>query len=580
MTAQAMTMIVPDRGAIPTGGLLVLLAVAGCSEAPASMEGAKPPRPVSTMVLGESSPSVPAEVTGSVVSWKTERLAFEVGGRVRQVIEPNEPVEPRVDPGQGAEARGTPLARLEDERFRIAAEADRAAVEVARRQIEAARVDLEQRLPARIDAARAEQQLARIELDRARRLTERAAGTRSALDQAETTLATASANLAAAEGERAAREAELRSLEAQAMQAEQRLAGAERDLADAVLFSPFRGQVAETHVTPGAFVQAGDPIATVQMMDPVAVEFEVSAEDSRRFRRWDTLSVLVDDGQGRPRSLDGVVYRTSAVADPSTRTFTVTLLVRNPFERPEVPDAIRNEPIARASAVVPLNVGAVVGGQTGLFADEASIGRDEDGPFLWRVTNRRMGESSIGDDGVLRVEKLRIEAGSDRVPFLGAWTFVPIAIVEGQAFDPERDLIVVDLEGVEGGDLGSWDGETVVLEQDRWLLRPGDVVRVDLGGGASPSGFYVPMKALRRESGRTFAFVADHDGPDRAIARRVEVSLPDRGAIFLGPSTLHRVEPIEPGALAEGDRLITEGVHYLGDGDAILELRNRPGGPY
>lgn len=561
------------------GGLLALLAMAGCSEAPASMGGAKPPRPVSTMVLGEMSPSVPTEVTASVVSWKTERLAFEVGGRVRQVIEPGEPVEPRIDPEQGSEAGGTPLARLEDERFRIAAEADRAAVEVARRQIEAVRVDLERRLPARIDAARAEEQLARIELDRARRLTERSAGTRSALDQAETTLATASANLAAAEGERAAREAELRSLEAQAMQAEQRLAGAERDLSDAVLFSPFRGQVAETHVTPGAFVQAGDPIATVQMMDPVAVEFEVSAGDSRRFRRWDTLSVLVDDGRGRPRSLDGVVYRTSAVADPSTRTFTVTLLVRNPIERPELPDGIRNEPIARASAVVPLNVGAVVGGQTGLFADEAAIGRDEEGAFLWRVTNRRMGESSIGDEGVLRVEKLRVEAEGDRVPFLGSWTFVPIAVVEGQAFDPDRDLIAVDL-AVEGGESGSWDGETVVLEQDRWLLRPGDVVRVDLGSEANPSGFYAPMKALRRESGRTFAFVADRGGPDRAIARQVEVSLPDRGAIFLGPSTLHRIEPIEPGALAEGDRLITDGVHYLSDGDAILELRNRPGGPY
>ncbi|WP_161602503.1 efflux RND transporter periplasmic adaptor subunit [Tautonia marina] len=570
-------MIVPDRGAIPMGGLLVLLAIAGCSEAPASVEGAKPPRPVSTMVLGESSPSVPSVVTAAVVSWKTEQLAFEVGGRVSQVIEPNERVEPKVDSEGGEPTLGTPLARLEDERFRIAVEADRAAVEVARRQIEAVRVDLEQRLPARIDAARAEEQLARIELERARRLTERSAGTRSALDQAETTLATAAANLAAAEGELAAREAELRSLEAQRMQAEQRLARAERDLADVVLFSPFRGQVAESHVTPGAFVQAGDPIATVQMMDPVAVEFEVSAEDSRRFRRWDTLSVLVEDGKGRPRSLDGVVYRTSAVADPKTRTFTVTLLVRNPIERPQVPDDLTGGPIARASAVVPLNVGSVVGGQTGLFADEASIGRDEDGPFLWRVTNRRLGESSIGDAGILRVEKLRIATGSDRVPFLGAWTFVPIEIVEGQAFDPERDLVVVDLT-VTDGDRGSWDGETVLLEQDRWLLRPGDVVRVDLGGEANPTGFYVPMKALRRESGRTFAFVVDEEHPDQPTARQVEVFLPDRGATFLGPSTLHRVEPVEPGRLAEGDRLIIDGVHYLTDGDAILEIQGRSGG--
>ncbi|WP_182830385.1 efflux RND transporter periplasmic adaptor subunit [Tautonia rosea] len=562
------------------GGLLLAMAMTGCSEAPASVEGAKPPRPVSTLMLRESSPSVPSEVTASVVSWKTEQLAFEVSGRVEQVIEPNEWVEPKVVSAAGDAGRGvlaTPLARLEDERFRIAVEADRAAVEVARRQIEAVRVDLEQRLPARIDAARAEEQLARIELDRARRLTERSAGTRSALDQAETTLATASANLAAAEGELASREAERRSLEAQAMQAEQRLANAERDLADVVLYSPFRGQVAESHVTPGAFVQAGDPIATVQMMDPVAVEFEVSAEDSRRFRRWDTLSVMVENSSDRPRSLDGVVYRTSAVADPSTRTFTVTLLVRNPIERPEVPDDLRGVPLARASAVVPLNVGSVVGGEATLFADEESIDQDENGPFLWRVTNRRMGESSIGDDGILRVEKLRIATGADRVPFLGAWTFVPIEIVEGQAVDPDRDLIVQNLT-IEQGALGSWDGETVLLEQDRWLLRPGDVVRVDLGGEENPSGVYVPMKALRRESGRTFVFVVDENVPGQPIARQVEVYLPDPGATFLGPTTLHRIEAVEPGRLKEEDRLIIDGVHYLSDGDAILEIRGRSGG--
>jgi hypothetical protein len=51
--------------------------------------------------------------------------------------------------------------------------------------------------------------------------------------------------------------------------------------------------------------------------------------------------------------------------------------------------------------------------------------------------------------------------------------------------------------------------------------------------------------------------------------------VPDRSAAFVGPSTLHRVEPLEPGAMAEGDRVVVEGVHFLTDGEAVVEVRGR-----
>lgn len=554
--------------------VVLLVGLSGCSPAVEPPAPAKPPRPVSTLTLTQTRPGVTAEVAGSVVSWKTEQIGFEVGGRVRRVIEPNETVEGRVVANHHKGkllSPGTPLAELDDERFQIAVQSARAGIEIIRRQIEAVQIDIAQRLPAEISAAEAERQRAELDLGRHRALVAKSATTQSQLDQAEAAMATTEANLARSKAELASRQAELRSLEAQALQAEQRLADEQRNLENTVLYSSFPGQVAATHIAPGSYVQPGDPAVTVQLMDPVLIEFELSAEASRGFQHGDSLRVRTIDQNKQPHELYASVYMTDAAADPQTRTFTVRLFARNQRMQMAPPPGFEGKQIARTTDLLPLNLGPVLSGSEQLFAEEESIHHDDEGAFLWKAVNRRLGEVAHGNNRLLEVEKLRIDAGSVSVPFLGNWNFTPVSVRSDQDFDPERDLIAGKLI-VEEGDADSWNGKWMLYDRGGWLLRPGELVQVELSAHASAPGFYVPMNAIRHESGKTYVFVIDAAASDQPLARRVDVSVAPADAVLSSQAPLERIEPLQPDALVAGMQLVMRGAHYLTDGDAVVVI--------
>ena len=65
--------------AISMAGLVLLI---GCAKPPPAPPA---PRPVSVVTLTETDPGRFARVTGSVASWKTDELGFEVEGRVEFV---------------------------------------------------------------------------------------------------------------------------------------------------------------------------------------------------------------------------------------------------------------------------------------------------------------------------------------------------------------------------------------------------------------------------------------------------------------------------------------------------------------
>jgi biotin carboxyl carrier protein len=277
----------------------------------------KPPKPVSTMVLRKSRPSYQHHTMASVAPWKAERIGFEQAGRVVQVIEPSEMVEAKGVEAKSFERKGSrngvALARLDDEQFRIAVDAAKADAAVAERRRDSNLISIEQRLPTVVKTAVAELKLAESELSRAERLA--SSISKSELDTVRTRASTAKLRVASAQSEYAQASAEQLALEAQVRQANQRVAEAERNLKNTTLFSSFPGQVAEIHVVPGTYVKEGDPIVTVQMVDPMLVEFEVTADNSRLYRRGDTLGVTVTNTRGEQQTLSGMVYTVDTLAD-------------------------------------------------------------------------------------------------------------------------------------------------------------------------------------------------------------------------------------------------------------------------
>ena len=81
------------------------------------------------------------------------------------------------------------------------------------------------------------------------------------------------------------------------------------------------------HVIPGGYVLPGQAVVTVQMMDPLKVDIVVSPATDARINYNDLVRVYAPTGD----ELKGHVYLKDTFADPATRTFLVTLLVRNTY---------------------------------------------------------------------------------------------------------------------------------------------------------------------------------------------------------------------------------------------------------
>lgn len=559
---------------------LFALTASGCSQTPNDETPSfqKPPAPVATMTLKRSSPSFARHTSATVAPWKAEQIGFEQAGRVVEVIEVNEKVIPRIE---GADSGGTVLARLDDERLRIALETVKADKEVAQRRLETNRVAIEKRLPAGIESAEAQLLLSKKELARAMKLAN--AISRSEQDTIKTRATTARLQVESAKAELIQAQAEQRALEALVAQAEQRISEAERNLRNSVLYSSFPGQVAEVHAVPGTFAEVGAPVVTVLMMDPMVVEFEVTAEASRRYQRGDSLSLMRTDKHGDLLLLTGMVYTVDSVADPNTRTFTITLHVRNAKESKNkfalASDAPSRTPIARTHSISPLNVGSMVTGDNRLLVEQKAIHHINGKDYVWKITNRTAGEPSQVTDRTLTVNRLAVKTVSEVIPFLGKWKFVAVEFEDPAEIDVDRDLITgrlyfqtkIELSDNEGTanlpSLKDWTGNQVLIDDWQWQLRAGDVVQVKLLAEDSTEGFYVPMKAVRRENEQSFVHVVK-TVEDDLIVRRVPIKVGKRSTA--SEKTLQLlIEPVEPNSLNEGMQVVVQGTHFLRDGDRV-----------
>ncbi|MBI1312630.1 HlyD family efflux transporter periplasmic adaptor subunit [bacterium] len=534
---------------------LVTIAVCGCTvDSRESESFARVPRPVSVILLREFEPSKSLAMTGTVGSWKTEQLGFEVSGRVQYVIEP----ETNVDSARSGRDDTVVLARIDPERYETAVESAKARIVMLERSKNAAEIERDQVLPAQRDAAIANQELAQSDFDRAKDLFAKEALAKAEFDKYSATLKSATAQVAQIDATHEARSAEISSLDAQIDQAKAALKDAQRDLSDCSLKAPFRGQIAHVHLIPGGTVQRGEPVVTLQMMDPIKVEFEVSAERVRSMRYREEVAVLLDLPDGSSLTESGIIYLTDPVADSSTRTFTVTVLVRNRLLPTAVPDGIDRNSLPRTHDLwKPLR--GIFGDPDRYYVEQFSIHHDAEGDYVWKIVgNSSNDRRSPGP--LLTVEKVRVTAGNRTDSFLGLWTFRDLTFNDPGSFNLEHDRLIGKLVLPEGQ--AELTGQTVLFEREQWLLRPGDLVRVDLNEGNLQSGLYVPIDAIKNKSGTSSVFVVD-DSDTGSKVRQIEVTVSD------GPDTLKRITARGDATLPPGTRIVLGGVHYLVDGERV-----------
>lgn len=249
----------------------------GCDSERDEIE-AKSPRPVSVLELLETDPSRLDRYTGNVVSWKTNKLAFEVSGRVEFVVEPETDITGDMGDAEGdVSAKGTELARIDPTRYELNVKSAKATIATAQKQREAAQIELESVIPAQQEAAQARLAMAKTEVARNEELVPKGAASQRELDIAKTKRDESVAFLKQLDATREAKRAEIASIDARIQELRETLRQAERDRANCTLYWSVPGQVAETHVIAGSYVATGDPVVTVQMMHPIKVEVEVAA---------------------------------------------------------------------------------------------------------------------------------------------------------------------------------------------------------------------------------------------------------------------------------------------------------------
>ncbi|MFK8112195.1 MAG: HlyD family secretion protein [Rubripirellula sp.] len=547
--------------------LPALLAWSGCSSESPVGTATKKPRPVSTATLAPQLAPSSSLATASAASWKTEQIGFEIAGRIEWVTEPNQDIEGRVlSPDGDVIIEGTPIARIEDERYQLQVDSANAEVARAQQMVEAKRIEIESLLPSQVLAAEAELSLAQTELDRSQSLLRQNAAPQADVDRADANLKAAQSQITQLEATIRASTSELRSLELQIKQAEQALRDSERNLEDCTLYSSFRGQIADVNVVPGSVVGSGAAVATIQMMDPIKVEIEVSAEDSRRLRKRQRFPVLVTNPDGTQSQKEGFLYLIDATADPLMRTYTLTLLVLNKRVGEDAIDLNAN--VAVTDQNWRLDFSFLPGYEQGVcYAPIDAIRTDDQGTFLWQVDNLTT-DQTLPLDRLLKVQKLRVELGDARIPFLGNWIFQEVKF-DHSKFDPATNVIAGKLTVAEG-DPDQWDGDTVRVDRsNQWMLRPGDLVQVDLSTNDGAAGFYVPMDALARSSDGHALFVIEGEGESTTV-RQQPVKVISQ-ADETNTSSLRRVEVMD-GSSLDGVRYVTEGAHYLRDGEPVIVI--------
>jgi RND family efflux transporter MFP subunit len=269
----------------------ILFTSGGCSES-SRPEG----RAVQLNTLDRGSSARPVELAevreeevvewiraiGSIHADQLIRLSAEVGGRLAAV---------EVEVGDLVE-QGALLARLDDERLRIARNLARAEVEMARANLAKSKRDAERQSNLYQDQVTSEYTLEQAEL-------------KARIDQGQLQVAQA------------------------------RLAAAERDLADASIQSPVDGEITRKHVEVGELIEPGTPLFEIAKIDRVKAILHVSELEVTRLRRGQEAEIRVD---GHPGAVfHGTVSTVSAQANLETRAFPVEITIVNDREEKLLP---------------------------------------------------------------------------------------------------------------------------------------------------------------------------------------------------------------------------------------------------
>ncbi|MDR4506621.1 MAG: efflux RND transporter periplasmic adaptor subunit [Candidatus Brocadiaceae bacterium] len=456
------------------------------------------PRPVTVIELREMNPVKELQLTGSVKSWKEQDIAFEVNGRLEKIVEMGIQLEGRWEEEGEALVQGDILARIDARPYRI-----------------------------RVKAAAAERDRAEAEYVRYKKAWEKNA--------------VAEVDFIRATADRDSKQA--------------RFEQAEYDLEKCVLHAPFTGEISEVYVEAGGYVQTGQPVAHLVMMDPIKVDVSVSSKTAANLKLRDTVRLFLPDEE---KPVYGIVYEKATVADPETRTFRISVLTRNTqyiADRPPGDPLLDFPRIARYTFLQRMKEGDT---ESPFFVEEnRSLRREGDSYYVWAAPDYQLGDTINSENPLVTLRKYAVTPGEHRMNLQGL--YLVRALTDIGNLTPGT-FIAMDVPN------NFKDGDQVLVASKQWRLRPGQLLPIALGKSVPTPGLYLPMSSIIPVDETTgVLFIADN-----GRARKVTVKILDNvGELF----RVEAVDQRDDHLVAAGSRVITDYIHFLQDEEPVKVIK-------
>lgn len=255
----------------------------------------------------------------------------------------------------------------------------------------------------RVTEARARYEQAVKDYNRMKKLYEEQIVSRSQLDAAQTTLETSKAALEAA--------------------------GLTLD--DGSLSSPISGTLNQLNVNKGEYINPGQVVMKIVNIDKVKVELPVPEKEILYFEEGQHVVLELEQRNGETRTFTGVIEFVSLTADPTTRTYTVKVLVENPEHILRPGMIVRAQLVRRQlEAAIAVPFFCIIDREDGkaVFVVEdgvAHVRSIEYGIFQRGIVEIRSG-LNVGDRLVIvgqrnLVDGVRVEVTDDLTPLARQW---------------------------------------------------------------------------------------------------------------------------------------------------------------
>ncbi len=502
---------------LPVTAFLTAVLLGACNEGSLPQGPAAQPRPVKVLKLAERDFRRESSLTGSVSLYREQRIGFEVGGRILSVLDVGlEVTGPAVDEAGVLVRPGDLIAAINDTRYRLEVETLQARLDSANQNLSSIDAELERALKT---------------LNRQKRILKQGAGNQQTVDDA----TSAYRSFAARQGQQQARVKETT----------QQLYQAREDLEDTVLRAPFSGRITGIHVTQGAVIEAGTPVVTLTLMDPIQVQVAVSADYDRRIQTGDRAFLYPKDPldpKGETVEVPALVFEKGSVADADTHTFRIDLMARN--QRLGI-EAFEPETAGLPLVEEFLPVARRYQGEPGaLFVPVDSVFKEQDNDYVLRLPGVGFRDDTRRDAvGKHLPEKIAVELGDEYLTVV-KWNFR--SLKQGGELREGDFLVLKPRAEYQSG---------LAIGRPQWLLRPGDLVPVRFLLDATPHGFYVPVDAITTVGDRQVVLVVE-----AGVARLRTVTAHE---------SYQELRRIQGEGIGTGTRVITGGMHFVSDGEAV-----------